>query len=497
MKIAPAILVLALASVLSGCTPAVSIRPLYTEADLKKPIAEPRIEGEWIRFDQENGEGEEWKIAPGPGDTYDIETRPAKLDPQKGEESSRYSVRLVAMGGKLFFDGQFSERSEGRVKTGQQDNVGLAPAHIIGGIWVHPDYLRTSFLSSSWTEEHSPASFYEAVGHGEQDDTAIITASTQEVRDLLVRAQDNDAATFSLYLCRAGVDCGMRWAEDELSRLPKDEETRDGLLEQLAQFFLARGDYDRAVEMRRHRLEVKPSNASSHEDLGRTLLFKRDFRNARTEFGIAESLEQDQFKSNPWNDMSVIQDIYNHAMSEDADDILWSYFLDGDYSSAVAAFDYYKRPHESRSANSILLSYFSLRRLGKRLEAASFLKEQSGQFKGPADDQLLLLDAQGRLIEGTGSSIELKGDALQRSYFYKALGWIENGNTENARQYLENALGVADALKDGLPALAAKVELDRLPRHPRSDSHFRRPPIEAPGANPDGESRVFMVMTLW
>ena len=61
----------------------------------------------------------------------------------------------------------------------------------------------------------------------------------------------------------------------------------------------------------------------------------------------------------------------------------------------------------------------------------------------------------------------LKGDALQRSYFYKALAWLEDGNTEKARQDLESALDVSDTPKDGLPALAAKVELDRLGPSPK------------------------------
>lgn len=238
MRVISVIFISALAAVFCGCTPAVSVRPLYTEADLKHPIIEPHIEGEWVRFDEENGDGDKWKIAHGFNDTYDIEFRPAKPDPQKGEEVSKYSIRLVSIGDKLFFDGQFVEWVEGQISDGG-DYPGLAPAHIIGGIWVHPDYLRMAFLDSEWIEKHSPASFQESVGHGQGEDLAIITASTQEVRDFLVRAQDEEGAIFSIYLCRAGVDCPMRWAEDELSRLPKDEDRRDEILKQASLVFLA------------------------------------------------------------------------------------------------------------------------------------------------------------------------------------------------------------------------------------------------------------------
>jgi hypothetical protein len=69
MKTISAIFVAVLAAFLSGCNPAVSIRPLYTDADLEKPINEPRIEGEWVSVDtSKSGADNEpwlkWKIAP-------------------------------------------------------------------------------------------------------------------------------------------------------------------------------------------------------------------------------------------------------------------------------------------------------------------------------------------------------------------------------------------------------------------------------------------------
>ena len=467
MRIISAILALALAAVLSGCTPAVSIRPLYNEADLKKPVLEPRIEGEWVEYQGDNGEGDvKWKIASSSHNTYDVEFRPVKPDPQKGDEVSRYDLRLVAIGDKLFFDGLFSEQSKGQVTTRSSELLGLAPAHVIGGIWAHPDYLRIAFLDSEWAAKHSPASFYETEGHGEGEDLVIITASTQEVRDFLVRAQDDEEAMFSIYLCRPGVDCAMRWAEDELSRLPryKDEDKRDGLLSEMGQFFLARGNYDRAVEMRRHRVELKPHDSSLHEDLGRALLFKRDFRAARVEFAAAESAGADELKSNPWKDWDLIKNISEGATSQDAEGIVWSYFIEGDYSGAVASFGNYKGGDGFLSANPILLSYFALQRLGKRAEADVLLKERSAKFRGRPDDHLLLLSLQGRVIEPDAvlGWQPTKGDVLQRFYFYRALQSIDSGDTESGRSNLQYALAVSDAPKDGLPALAAKIELERL-----------------------------------
>jgi len=464
MRIISAFFISALAAVFCGCTPAVSVRPLYTEADLKHPIIEPRIEGEWVRFDEENGDGDKWKIAHGFNDTYDIDFRPAKPDPQKGEEVSKYSIRLVSIGDKLFFDGQLVEWVEGQNRDGG-DYPGLAPAHIIGGIWVHPDYLRMAFLDSEWIEKHSPASFQESVGHGQGEDLAIITASTQEVRDFLVRAQDEEGAMFSMYLCRAGVDCPMRWAEDEISRLPKDEDRRDEILKQAALVFLAGENYDRSIQLQRRRLESKPEDSSVRDDLARALLFNKDFRAARGEFAaIQKSAQQKSASVTTDSDRDSLVGVAADA----AAGTVWSYFIEGDYAGAVKAFANYKGRRGFLSANPILLNYFSLRRLGKRAEAEAMLKEQSGKYKGPQADQLLLLDVQGRLVERGGESPEQpKGDALQRFDFYWALRWIDAGDTEAARSNLQSALAVADAPKDGLPALAAKVELERLGPSPK------------------------------
>jgi hypothetical protein len=465
MKAISVILISALAAVLSGCAPAVSVRPLYTDGDLKHPIVEPRIEGEWVSLDLDKvGTDDEimfkWKIAPPerPGEptmasnsAYHVELRSGKPDPGKGDQVFSYDVRLIPADGKLFFDADFVEVVEGPVKTGSDDVPGLVAGHIIGRIWVHFDYLRVAFLDSRWMKDNSPDSFQELKG-----DNAIITASTLELRDFLLRNSDNEEAMgLNIYLCHPGTDCATRLFDDELSRRPKD----DDLLKQAGQIFLARGNYGRAIELQRRRLESDPDDFSAREDLCRALLFKKDFRAARSEWAAIQKLAEGKSKSNTAAGES---DSFEDAAAEAAEGVVWSYFIEGDYSDAVTAFANYKGAHGFHSANPILLSYFSMWHLGKNTEAAAFLKEQSRKFKGPPEDHFLLLDYEGRLAGGNANSIQLKGDALQRSFFYKALAWMESGNAEWTRQNLDSALGVSDAPKDGLPAFAAKVELDRF-----------------------------------
>jgi tetratricopeptide (TPR) repeat protein len=463
------------ALLLFGCSPAVSIRPLYTQADLEKPINDPRIEGKWSSFDPDKADSLEkpWmratfeppKEPSKAGSTYSVEIR-FEPDPGKGDEISSYDFQLVAIGDKLFFDATLSEQTEGQVKISPEDFFALVPAHLIGRIWVRSDYLRLSFLDSGWIEKNSPANFQEFVGRGKGDDLAIITGSTQEVRNFLFRNSDGEKAMdYILYLCRPGADCGPHIFDDELSKLPKDQEMRSNLLQQAGNFYLVRGNYDRAVEIRRSASEFEPKDVLVRAALCRALLFKRDFAAARTELGAAQKLAREESSSAAVGE----RDFFEGAAAEAAEAIVWSYFIEGDYSGAVTAAEYYKAPDGYVSANPILLSYFSLLRLGKRTEAEALLKEQSRQFRGPQEDQLLLLDEQGRLIDRVGESpVSLKGDALRRFDFYRALQWIEDGNPEYARRYLQSALSVSDAPIDGPPALAAKIELDRLGPSPRN-----------------------------
>jgi len=83
-----------------------------------------------------------------------------------------------------------------------------------------------------------------------------------------------------------------------------------------------------------------------------------------------------------------------------AEGVVWSYFLEGAYAEAVNAAKQYQPAKEYVSANPLLLSYFSMLRLGRRAAAESLLKEETAKFTGVAEEHLLLLEAQERVSEG-------------------------------------------------------------------------------------------------
>jgi len=460
--------VLALAVFVSGCSPAASIRPLYTDDDLKKPVVEPRIEGEWISPNTEEpdkaGTDEElwlrWKIAPPdkPGEsysTYSVEFRPAKPEPGKGDDVSSYDVRLVSIGDKLFFDAEFREHTQGKFEVVPWNSFGLVPAHVVGRILVQQDFLRISLLEPEWVKDNSPASFQEYFPDKYSDDS-IITGSTQELRDFLVRNADNQKAlAYAVYLCRPGTDCAARAAEDALVRTPDD----DKLLDDAASFFLRRGNYARAVALRQHRVELRPEDTSLHTDLGDALFFNRDFAGARREFAAGQKLIRATSPAAGWVPANFVEKTYARA----AEGVVWSYFLEGAYAEAVNAAKQYQPAIEYVSANPLLLSYFSMLRLGRRAAAESLLKEETAKFTGVAEEHLLLLEAQGRVSEGFRHS-DPKSEGLERFRYFGGLQDIATGSPEAARVHLGSA---ASQRSDSVIALAARIELERLGPKPK------------------------------
>ena len=459
MRLVPT--VLTMAAFASGCSPVASIRPLYTEADLQKPIVEPRIEGEWVSPNTDEPEKAaaremwlRWKITPAekptePYSSYSVEFRPARPEPGKGDELSNYDVRLVAVGDKLFFDAEFRRHTEGQMDVGPTDFLGLVPAHLVGRIWVQQDFLRIALLQAEWIEKNAPANFQEILPSKYADD-CIIVGSTQELRDLLVRSADNQKAlAYVAYLCRPGTDCSLRAAEDALARSPDN----DQVLEATSEFFFARHDYARAATVRRQRVELDPEDVAYHSDLSDALFYNRDFAGARRELAKMQELA---LGGNPKPPDFHAQSSYARASEE----IVWSYFLEGKYTDAVsAAMNATKscKPGEKPcSVSPILLNYFSQLRLGRRETAESLLKDESARFRGSAEEHALLLNAEGRVSERFLYP-DPKSEALYS--FFGGLRDIAIGRPDTAKADLGYA---ASRDSNGVTALAARIELERL-----------------------------------
>ena len=422
-----------LALLLSGCggTPAVSVRPLY-DTDVK-PATDARMEGEWIspNLDEVGKEQEiaqRWKFTRD-DEHYMVELRePGTADKKDSPDKvDRYRVSLVPLGDKTFIDAELIERTTEKGTIGQDDiKQGMIAVHLLGRIWIAPDYLRVSLVDSSWVKANTPED-YRAMYGG----TAVMVSPAAEVRKFFTQHADEKGMFMQpLFFCRPGTDCPMHVADDLLVREPNDPD----VLQKVARILMARHQYKKATALLRHRVELQPEESDAHAELALSLANERDFKGAETELEAVSRLTTDA------GDKTSVQQM-----------ICAAHFLDGSYEQAATICS-----ADSRSAIAILFNYYSLLRLGRRKQAVAFLTKASAQFSGSAQDQILLLDAQGR-IEDINNAIKSSEDKAIFFYF-EGLSAIAKGDSKTAHERLKTSLEAGD----DLTSLPAKVELERM-----------------------------------
>ena len=444
MKFTVSVLSLSLAGVLSGCSPVVSIQPLYTQAEIQKPYLNQQVEGEWIMANLDDSH--EDATAPKPpcrvsiskssaGEVpYAVEFRCPASEADSGEQYSKYDFRLVSLGTVTFFDARFveSKEKEKHISLGEITDKGIIPAHLLGQVWVQQDFVRFAPLQSDWVEENWPGNFLVISKVEKYDKVDVLTNPTPDLRDLFLRnAGSPGAFSDPEFLCRAGTDCDARAMEDQLTRTPNSQDVLAGAVK----FYAKRGNFARAISLQRHKIEVDTNRAADQFTLGRLLLLTRDFDGARG--ALAAAKEPSERPS--------IKEL-----------MVRSHFLQGNYAGTVQAAKFLEAPANLSSADPIILSYFALNRLGRVKEAESYLREQANTFVGPAQEQLFLLGILGRVTDSLSSS-EDQG----RSTYYYALNRLRNGDLEHCRDHLRDLVKMRP--KDDLIGLAAQIELERLP----------------------------------
>ncbi len=219
MRVAAAVWAVAVSAALAGCGPAVSVRPLYTDADREKPVAEPRIEGDWIsgEFDKDTHEFTVdlgWKISAvdvrQPDGHYSLTIR--SLKPSKewnGATSATLTINLVSIDDTLFFDATASPADDEYWPI----MLGVVPMHLVGRLWVEQTFLRFAVLDDEWAAKTVPVHLR---GPRDQDFPTIFMGSTSKLRDLVRRNADNDKAfRHSGYVCRSETDCAALAARIE------------------------------------------------------------------------------------------------------------------------------------------------------------------------------------------------------------------------------------------------------------------------------------------
>jgi tetratricopeptide (TPR) repeat protein len=441
IRIALLVACLVFATVLYGCNPVVSVQPLYTQAEIEKPYLDQRLEGDWVMPTDDADKDDATVHPPCPVSilkssaadvpyTVNFRCPGSKDDP--GEKHSQYDLHLVLVGTATFFDARIAEFNVGEKSISLSDvaEKGIAPAHLLGEVWVQQDFVRFATLPSDWVEKNWPEDYLAKSKVDKYSGVDILTNPTPSLRELLSRhAASPDASRLPLYLCRAGVDCETRSGEDELSRTPDDKD----VLASAVKFYAKRGNFARAIALQRHKIELDSDAAANQFELGRLLLLSRDFDGARRALVTAKEPSE----------VPSIKEL-----------MVESYFCQGNYAATVQAGKSLVAPSNLVSADPIILTYFALHRLGQAKKAESYLRDQAAAFAGPAQEQLLLLQVLGRVTDSWTF------EDWARSTYYYALNSLKNGDLEGGRSHMQDLAKMQP--KDSLIGLAAQLELDRL-----------------------------------
>jgi hypothetical protein len=450
VRVSQCFVLFAVAAFLCGCTQVASVRPIYTREEAETPHREPRLEGEWVMANPdptvERGAEPQSSVRVNIGNAgvinapYYADFR-GKDEPSDERESFyQYEIYLVPINNdSFFFDAVLSEREEKGQKLKQADVLALngITGHQLGRVWIGPQFVRFGILDSEWVTTHWPANdLYENVTRQHERSLTLLN-QTAELREFLQKnARDEEAFAPALYLCRPGADCTKLAVEDQLARKPDDA----GALRAGVNFFAKRGDFARAIALQRHSMEIEvPADeamASQQKyELAHLLLLNRKFAEARE---VLKGVR--------------VQPAYSKPSTEEL--IVRSYFLQGDYAATVQMAKALSVPEELRTADSIILAYFALQRLGKTKEAESYLREETAAFRGTTEEHLFLLKLTGRL-----TNIEWRKD-MDRDWYYTTLSDVLSGKIRDAVTLLQQQ--IAADRKDNLWRLAAEIELERL-----------------------------------
>lgn len=169
MKPATYFFAVGLALLCIGC-PTRSLFPLFTEKDLVFP---PEIIGSWT-----NGKGEIYSFQKMGDKGYEVEWRD-----EKGNTGT-YKIQIGKLGKSLFLDSY----------PGNKDiDHHLLSTHIISKVSIDGDVFRLASLESDWLKKMIDGDKL-TIAHVKLHDDIILTATTEELQQLVLRYADDDGA---------------------------------------------------------------------------------------------------------------------------------------------------------------------------------------------------------------------------------------------------------------------------------------------------------------
>ena len=156
-----------------GCIPVSSLQPLYTDDNL---IFNPEIVGTWIEDD-----GDSWIFQ-----KSEKNDKAYRLTVTEDEDSLNFQVHMLKLDKYTFLD----------IYPEGLNKILFIPAHAIFRVTLEGDSLGLSFLDDNWVEENIENNTIEIRHEYYGDDEILLTASTQELQEFVIKhAEDKEAFT--------------------------------------------------------------------------------------------------------------------------------------------------------------------------------------------------------------------------------------------------------------------------------------------------------------
>lgn len=175
-----------IALLISGCVR--SLFPLFTDEDL---IFDPKLIGTWVEKDGKNT----WTFEKAGEKEYTLLHFEAEYDNKMGKKIPGDTTKFIAQLGQLdkyIFLDIYPGKPDTKVKNGFY-NFHLLPVHTISRVWLDGDLLKLSLLDNDWLERMIDNNAFK-ITHARLSDQIILTASTEELQQLVIRYAENKKA---------------------------------------------------------------------------------------------------------------------------------------------------------------------------------------------------------------------------------------------------------------------------------------------------------------
>ncbi len=167
-------LILGLAVLFAGC-PVRSLQPLFTDKDT---AFNPLILGTWVN------KGDVYTFRQAGEKNYEVVVRP-DTSSNEGMDSVMYAVQLGKLGNSWFLDSFLA---------GDPGDFHLLSMHIISKIeFQSADSFSVSSLESDWLKKKIDDGSL-TIAHVKRDGDVILTATTEELQQLVTRYADDSGA---------------------------------------------------------------------------------------------------------------------------------------------------------------------------------------------------------------------------------------------------------------------------------------------------------------